>query len=90
MIRESCTLGAYLLNQRLPPDGNADLKTLKDFALWKSSKPGEPSWDSPWGPGRPGWHIECSAMASENFGSQFDIRKAAPGDISSIFSAISI
>ena len=35
-----------------------------DFALWKSSKPGEPSWPSPWGPGRPGWHIECSAMAS--------------------------
>ncbi|MCH8974914.1 MAG: class I tRNA ligase family protein, partial [Chloroflexi bacterium] len=34
-----------------------------DFALWKAAKPGEPSWDSPWGPGRPGWHIECSAMA---------------------------
>ncbi len=36
-----------------------------DFALWKCSKPGEPSWDSPWGPGRPGWHIECSAMAEK-------------------------
>ena len=35
----------------------------KDFALWKSSKPGEPAWPSPWGPGRPGWHIECSVMA---------------------------
>ena len=39
-----------------------------DFALWKGSKPGEPSWDSPWGPGRPGWHIECSAMAMRHFG----------------------
>ena len=38
-------------------------KNREDFALWKSHKPGDPSWDSPWGPGRPGWHIECSAMA---------------------------
>ena len=38
-------------------------KNQVDFALWKSSKPGEPFWDSPWGKGRPGWHIECSAMA---------------------------
>lgn len=44
-----------------------------DFALWKSSKPGEPSWDSPWGPGRPGWHIECSVMASDTLGEQMDI-----------------
>ena len=44
-----------------------------DFALWKSSKPGEPSWPSPWGDGRPGWHIECSAMASDKLGSQIDI-----------------
>lgn len=44
-----------------------------DFALWKGAKPGEPSWDSPWGPGRPGWHIECSAMALENLGEQIDI-----------------
>lgn len=44
-----------------------------DFALWKASKPGEPSWPSPWGPGRPGWHIECSAMASDRLGSQLDI-----------------
>ncbi|XP_028757900.1 cysteine--tRNA ligase 2, cytoplasmic [Neltuma alba] len=44
-----------------------------DFALWKSSKPGEPSWDSPWGPGRPGWHIECSAMGSHYLTSRFDI-----------------
>ncbi|MGH7352265.1 MAG: cysteine--tRNA ligase [Candidatus Methylomirabilales bacterium] len=45
----------------------------RDFALWKSSKPGEPSWESPWGPGRPGWHIECSAMSMEHLGSPFDI-----------------
>lgn len=44
-----------------------------DFALWKKSKPGEPSWDSPWGAGRPGWHIECSAMSRKFLGSQFDI-----------------
>jgi len=44
-----------------------------DFALWKSSKAGEPSWDSPWGPGRPGWHIECSAMSMKHLGETFDI-----------------
>ena len=44
-----------------------------DFALWKRTKPGEPSWDSPWGPGRPGWHIECSAMVREEFGKTIDI-----------------
>jgi cysteinyl-tRNA synthetase len=44
-----------------------------DFALWKGQKPGEPSWDSPWGPGRPGWHIECSAMALEYLGETIDI-----------------
>lgn len=44
-----------------------------DFALWKAAKPGEPSWDSPWGPGRPGWHIECSAMAARYLGTTFDI-----------------
>ncbi|KAK9457492.1 tRNA synthetases class I (C) catalytic domain-containing protein [Dipodascopsis uninucleata] len=48
-------------------------KSLNDFALWKASKPGEPAWDSPWGEGRPGWHIECSVMASEVIGSQMDI-----------------
>ncbi|MFH1848414.1 MAG: cysteine--tRNA ligase [Candidatus Omnitrophota bacterium] len=44
-----------------------------DFALWKRSKEGEPSWDSPWGQGRPGWHIECSVMSAENLGKNFDI-----------------
>ena len=45
----------------------------RDFALWKSSKPGEPAWPSAWGPGRPGWHIECSAMAMKYLGESFDI-----------------
>lgn len=44
-----------------------------DFVLWKASKPGEPSWDSPWGKGRPGWHIECSAMSAQYLGETFDI-----------------
>ncbi len=44
-----------------------------DFALWKSVKPGEPSWPSPWGPGRPGWHLECSAMSTKYLGQPFDI-----------------
>lgn len=44
-----------------------------DFVLWKAAKPDEPSWDSPWGPGRPGWHIECSAMSTECLGAHFDI-----------------
>ena len=44
-----------------------------DFVLWKASKPNEPRWDSPWGPGRPGWHIECSAMSIQHLGEEFDI-----------------
>ena len=44
-----------------------------DFTLWKAAKPGEPSWDSPWGEGRPGWHIECSAMSARYLGETFDI-----------------
>jgi len=48
-------------------------KAAADFALWKSAKPGEPSWESPWGPGRPGWHIECSAMSKALLGETFDI-----------------
>ncbi|XP_024396066.1 uncharacterized protein [Physcomitrium patens] len=51
----------------------SEKRTSCDFALWKKSKPGEPSWDSPWGPGRPGWHIECSAMASDILGDSIDI-----------------
>ncbi|MGD2157262.1 MAG: cysteine--tRNA ligase [Anaerolineales bacterium] len=48
-------------------------ETPMDFALWKASKPGEPAWDSPWGKGRPGWHIECSAMNLHHLGDQIDI-----------------
>jgi cysteinyl-tRNA synthetase len=44
-----------------------------DFALWKGAKPGEPTWDTPWGSGRPGWHVECSAMATKYLGAEFDI-----------------
>src|SRR5690349_18794688 len=44
-----------------------------DFVLWQAAKPGEPTWDSPWGPGRPGWHIECSAMSIKYLGETFDI-----------------
>ncbi len=54
--------------------GTADRKRSNfDFALWKSAKPGEPSWDSPWGKGRPGWHIECSVMSGAILGETFDI-----------------
>lgn len=54
--------------------GTAELKqNSADFALWKSAKPGEPSWESPWGPGRPGWHIECSVMSAAILGETFDI-----------------
>jgi cysteinyl-tRNA synthetase len=50
-----------------------DKRDPMDFVLWKAAKPGEPAWDSPWGPGRPGWHIECSAMSAELLGHHFDI-----------------
>ena len=54
-------------------DTGSGKRDHRDFALWKRAKPGEPSWDSPWGAGRPGWHIECSAMSLKHFGEQFDI-----------------
>ncbi len=54
-------------------DVNEKKKHPMDFALWKASKEGEPAWDSPWGPGRPGWHIECSAMSQKHLGDTFDI-----------------
>ena len=57
--------------ERVEIDSNK--KDPLDFVLWKSAKPGEPSWDSPWGKGRPGWHIECSAMSEQLLGIQFDI-----------------
>ncbi|KAF2153384.1 hypothetical protein K461DRAFT_278198 [Myriangium duriaei CBS 260.36] len=57
----------------LSNDKTSFKKSSADFALWKSSRPGEPGWPSPWGEGRPGWHIECSCMASDVLGEQFDI-----------------
>lgn len=67
-------------NKKLLADGEGSLtnklakkRTAADFVLWKKSKLGEPSWPSPWGEGRPGWHIECSAMASDKLGEQMDI-----------------
>ncbi len=69
-----------LSNQRLEhmrAAADTDNESLKrdprDFALWKGAKPGEPTWRTPWGPGRPGWHLECSAMATKYLGSTFDI-----------------
>ena len=68
-----------LSNQKLDdlqPADDADLtfkKDPRDFALWKAAKPGDPSWPTPWGPGRPGWHVECSAMAHAYLGESFDI-----------------
>jgi cysteinyl-tRNA synthetase len=60
----------------LQPAADADetyKKDPRDFALWKAAKPGDPSWPTPWGPGRPGWHLECSAMAHQYLGEAFDI-----------------
>jgi cysteinyl-tRNA synthetase len=54
-------------------DVNEQKKNPADFALWKAAKPGEPFWESPWGKGRPGWHIECSVMSMKNLGETFDI-----------------
>ncbi|MGI8678123.1 MAG: cysteine--tRNA ligase [Jatrophihabitans sp.] len=53
--------------------GDSRKRDPRDFALWKSVKPGEPSWPTPWGTGRPGWHLECSAMATKYLGARFDI-----------------
>jgi cysteinyl-tRNA synthetase len=59
-----------------------DKEDARDFVLWKGSKPGEPSWESPWGPGRPGWHVECSAMSMKYLGDTFDIHT---GGVDNIF-----
>ena len=61
------------LEDCLNADESSGKRNPQDFALWKGAKPGEPSWESPWGPGRPGWHIECSAMAREYLGDELDI-----------------
>jgi cysteinyl-tRNA synthetase len=54
-------------------DAGAAKRDPLDFALWKGAKPGEPAWETPWGPGRPGWHLECSAMSTKYLGPTFDI-----------------
>jgi cysteinyl-tRNA synthetase len=54
-------------------ENNEAKRSPRDFALWKGAKPGEPTWETPWGPGRPGWHLECSAMATKYLGPTFDI-----------------
>jgi cysteinyl-tRNA synthetase len=65
------TLEEMIAGARVEVDENK--RNPLDFVLWKGSKPGEPVWDSPWGPGRPGWHIECSAMGRRYLGETFDI-----------------
>ena len=65
--------GRKVEDLRASPDQDAGKRSPADFALWKAAKPGEPSWESPWGPGRPGWHIECSAMAAKHLGEELDI-----------------
>ena len=54
-------------------EGEGGKRDPRDFALWKAAKPGEPTWATPWGEGRPGWHLECSSMAAKYLGAQFDI-----------------
>ena len=65
------TLDGMLAGARIAP--NESKESPLDFTLWKGAKPGEPAWDSPWGPGRPGWHIECSAMSLTYLGERIDI-----------------
>ncbi|MEP6994023.1 MAG: cysteine--tRNA ligase [Acidobacteriota bacterium] len=62
-------------------DDEYEKEDVKDFVLWKAEKPGEPAWDSPWGRGRPGWHIECSAMSMKYLGQHFDIHTGAVDNI---------
>ncbi|HWB67377.1 MAG TPA: cysteine--tRNA ligase [Mycobacteriales bacterium] len=66
-------LSGQRLDAMQPSEDPGAKRDPRDFALWKGAKPGEPSWETPWGPGRPGWHLECSAMATHYLGSEFDI-----------------
>jgi len=69
-------LSGQLLDNMRPAEDSGDhglKRDPRDFALWKAAKPGEPYWETPWGPGRPGWHLECSAMATKYLGPSFDI-----------------
>ncbi len=76
-LKHYLTLSGQRIDDLLPAaDGdetNSKKRDPRDFALWKAAKPGEPSWPTPWGAGRPGWHLECSAMAHEYLGESFDI-----------------
>ena len=76
-LKRYLTLSGQRIDGLLPSADGDDVASNKrdprDFALWKSAKPGEPSWPTPWGAGRPGWHLECSAMAHTYLGESFDI-----------------
>ena len=74
-LKRYLTLSNQKLDDLLPADDAAETykRDPRDFALWKAAKPGEPSWPTPWGAGRPGWHLECSAMAQAYLGECFDI-----------------
>jgi cysteinyl-tRNA synthetase len=74
--REYGALSGQRLDQMRPAEDSDDAaakRDPRDFALWKAAKPGEPYWETPWGPGRPGWHLECSAMSTKYLGPVFDI-----------------
>jgi cysteinyl-tRNA synthetase len=75
-VRSFSSYGALSGQQPDQMRGSEDIGAKRDaldFALWKGAKPGEPFWPTPWGPGRPGWHLECSAMATKYLGADFDI-----------------
>ena len=74
-LKRYLTLSNQKLDDLLPADDAAETykRDPRDFALWKAAKPGEPSWPTPWGAGRPGWHLECSAMTQTYLGESFDI-----------------
>ena len=74
--RDYGALSGQRLDQMRPAEDSDDTgakRDPRDFTLWKGAKPGEPYWETPWGPGRPGWHLECSAMATKYLGPTFDI-----------------
>ena len=74
--RDYGALSGQRLDQMRPAEDGYDVGAkhdLRDFTLWKGAKPGEPAWETPWGSGRPGWHLECSAMATKYLGPTFDI-----------------
>ena len=71
------TLDSMMAGARIEP--GEEKEHPMDFALWKAAKPGEPSWDSPWGKGRPGWHIECSAMSLKYLGETDRYPRRRPG-----------